>query len=331
MGAGHDGELLTFARERLLAEIERSAERIWLASPFITAPIAAKIVDAVSASGASDRRLLTALSPRSVKVGVLDPAALSKLLGAGFQIASIPNLHAKVSLVDGDWGLVGSGNLTGTGLGGADGGNAELGAVLSAGQIAEAEAIFAGWWQDGESVDAAKIAEFAALPRFPRPKAELGDVGSPIELTGTAALAEILAEDPATAAARRYWIKSNYHRPDEESWWSRGWISDVRLAPYSVGDLIFLYLAARDGGPARCPALVSVTAPSHHDEQWLRDHGDAAAAERWPFVTRVAVVADVPAKAGVQLELIGKNGQSVQGGYCSVTRAEFEILGAALA
>jgi hypothetical protein len=55
----------------------------------------------------------------SVRTGVLDPKGLRDLTKAGFAVATIPNLHAKVALVDGGWGLVGSGNLTEAGLGSA--------------------------------------------------------------------------------------------------------------------------------------------------------------------------------------------------------------------
>jgi len=323
--AGAPGGLLTFAREELLQRITAAQERVWLASPFLTAPIAVQIRDAATA--ATDLRLLTALNPRSVQVGVLSPAALSLLRECGFEIASVPNLHAKVSLVDSTWGLVGSGNLTGTGLGGAEGGNVELGVVLDRGQRRSAAALFSGWWERrAKLVSVEEIAAYEALPRFPKTKPTPPVPGTPLGLTGVGDLESVLAENEDLAGSRRYWIKSNYHRPDEELWWHRDWISDWRLGPYEKGDLIVLYLSARDGGPARCPAVVQVTVPSHLDRKWVVEHRDAEAAERWPYVTRTSVVGEVPVGLGAPLTAIDKSGQSVQAGYCSIDRGEFEQL-----
>lgn len=49
-------------------------------------------------------------------------------------------------------------------------------------------------------------------------------------------------------------------------------------------------------------------------------------AERWPYVTRTEVVGEVPIAAGASLSPIGKSGQSLQGGYCSIEQGEFEKL-----
>jgi phosphatidylserine/phosphatidylglycerophosphate/cardiolipin synthase-like enzyme len=320
------GRLLTFARGELLQKIAAAEERVWLASPFLTAPIAARIRDAVGEPPVREPRLLTALTPRSVQVGILSPAALSILQECGFEIATIPNIHAKVSLVDSSWGLVGSGNLTGTGLGGAEGGNVELGALLDPEQLERALELFADWWEEADPVSAEEIAAYDKLPRFSTSPTAPSISGIPLGLTGTGDLEAILAEDESSAASRRYWIKSNYHRPAEEHWWHRDWISDWRLAPYEVDDLIVLYLSARDGGPARCPAVVRVTSPSRLDPDWVVRHRDVEAAERWPYVTETSVVGEVPVLLGAELSVVSKNGQSVQGGYCSIARGEFEAL-----
>ena len=320
------GRLLTFARDELLKKIAAAEERVWLASPFLTAPVAAHIREAVMESTAGDRRLLTALTPRSVQVGVLSAAALSILRECGFEVATIPNLHAKVSLIDAGWALVGSGNLTGTGLGGAEGGNVELGVLLDEEQIQRASALFADWWDRAEPVDAKEIATYAELPRFSTSPAAPPISGASLGLIGLGDLEAVLSESTSAATSRRYWIKSNYHRPAEEHWWHRGWISDWRLARYQVGDLILLYLSARNGGPARCPAVVKVASPSRLDPDWVLRHRDAAAAERWPYVTETVVLGEVPIGSGARLSVVNKSGQSVQGGYCSITRHEFEEL-----
>jgi PLD-like domain len=319
------GNLLLFARHQLLGQIAGATRRVWLTSPFLTFPIAAKLREAAERSAATDLRMLTSLAPRSVQVGVLSPQGLSLLRDGGFEIASIPNLHAKASLVDG-WGLVGSGNLTGTGLGGAEGGNLELGVVLSPTQVDEASDVVNGWWKKAKPVGDEQIAQFAALPRFTSPQGTPPPLGSMLGLVSEAGLEALLDEGEGVATSRRYWIKSNFHRPGEEQWWHRDWISDWREAPYGVGDLIVLYLSARDGGPARCPAVVQVTYPSHFNRAWVIAQRDVDAAERWPYVTKTSIVGEVPIAAGAPLSVIDKNGQSVQSGYCEIDRLEFERL-----
>src|SRR5206468_11120384 len=104
MATGEAGELVTYARTELLARIRVARHRVWLASPFLSKPVADQLVTAVEESSAGERRLLTALVASSVQARVLDPDGLETLLDAGFEICSVPNLHAKVSLIDSSWG-----------------------------------------------------------------------------------------------------------------------------------------------------------------------------------------------------------------------------------
>ena len=324
------GELVTFARGELLRQIEDASDRIWLVSPFLSAPVAAHIAKSAKQSTAANRRLITALVAGSVKVGVLDPKALLILQQANFEIASIRNLHAKLSIVDSEWGLVGSGNLTNAGLGGTNRGNAELGAILDSVQIDQATAIFDGWWQEAKPVSADRIEEFDKIERILRLPGEVPDYGSAVEPPQTDELEQILAEDRVTAASRSYWIKSAYHAPDDPDWWHRRWISDAMPPAYAVGDLIAIYLGKKNDGPQSCPAIVRVASGPREDRQWVIDHRDEEAADKWRQVTETTFVADVPIPDGVSLSLINKDGRSVQRGNCRITRAEFEVLARAM-
>lgn len=321
---GDAGELVTYARTELLARIRNAKQRVWLASPFLSRPVAEEIVTAVGGSSASERRLLTALVASSVQARVLDPGALEVLLDSGFELCSVPNLHAKLSLTDANWGLVGSGNLTNAGLGSEGRANVELGVVLDAEQISGAAELFARWWADADPIGAAQIAEYAALPQLKLAPGQPRAYGTPVGVGLSQSLGEILAEDELTALGRGYWVKSNYQRHDNPTWWERGWISDWRQASYAIGDLIVLYLSAKDGGPAICPAVVRVTEPSQFAREWIAAHGDPEAAQQWPYRTMVEVVGEVPIESGAKLEEFGLSGQSVQGGYCSITRSQFE-------
>jgi phosphatidylserine/phosphatidylglycerophosphate/cardiolipin synthase-like enzyme len=162
----------------------------------------------------------------SVQTRVLDPGALETLLDTSFEICSMPNLHAKVSLIDTSWGLVGSGNLTNSGLGSEGRSNVELGVVLDAGQIATAGELFAGWWEGADPIGAGVLAEYAALPRLKCSPGQPVSYGAPIGIGLPQGLKDILTEDELTARGRGYWVKANYQRHDDQTWWKRGWISD---------------------------------------------------------------------------------------------------------
>lgn len=324
MAMGEAGELVTYARTELLARIRGAEQRVWLASPFLSKPVAEEIVTTVEESSATERHLLTALVAGSVQTRVLDPSGLETLLDAGFEICSVPNLHAKVSLIDMSWGLVGSGNLTNSGLGSEGRANVELGVVLDAEQIVTAAELYGRWWDDADPVGTTVLAAYAALPRLERSPGQPFFHGSPVGVGLPQSLEEILAEDELTALGRGYWVKSNYQRHDDPAWWNRGWISDWRQASYAIGDLIVLYLSAKDGGPAICPAVVRVTEQSQMAREWIVEHGDPEAAQKWPYRTMIEVVDEVPIESGAKLEEFGLSGQSVQGGYCSITRQQFE-------
>lgn len=314
------GKLRTFARPELLSNVEDANTRVWLASPFLSHPIARELAEASSTD--VDRRLLTALVAGSVQVGALNPEALELLRSDGWEIRSIRNLHAKLSIVDGSWGLVGSGNLTNAGLGSTDKGNVELGVVLSPAQIAAASSIYAGWWREADDVTDEDLARFAAIHiRQPEKAPEMG-VGPALEIGDPGDLEAILgAHDPE----QRFWVKANYHRrrPDGREWWHRKWISDWRRASYRKGDLILLYLGAEFDGPRRCPAIVRVTGESRHAPEFVAEN-DPEAGDRWPWVTDIECVFEVPIESGVPLDLFDVTPQGLQGGYKELGRPQFE-------
>jgi hypothetical protein len=324
MGQGISGELQTYARKELLATISAAKSQVWMASPFLTRPIARELAE--SASKVRDRRLLTALVAGSVQVGALSPEALSILAAGGFELRSIRNLHAKVSIIDGSWGLVGSGNLTNAGLGSTEAGNVELGVILDRVQIEAATMIYDGWWEEAEVIDAEQLAQFAALPRTrPRGATVEKGVGPALEIPDPDALEAIFGNERQTAS-RQYWIKANYHRRNDDGrgWWHRGWISDAKKASYGVDDLILLYLGAKFDGPRRAPAIVRVSTECEYNPDFVAREGDPEARERWPYVTRVECVFEVPVASGVPLQAIDVSSSGLQGGRKVLSRAQFE-------
>ncbi|HEY5334218.1 MAG TPA: phospholipase D-like domain-containing protein [Solirubrobacterales bacterium] len=326
---GGEGSLIQYARDDLLAQIRRSRERVWLVAPFLSGAVAEKISAAGEDSSASDLRLLTALTERSVRSRVLDPKGLRCLHEAGFKVADRKDLHAKVSVVDG-WGLVGSGNLTNSGLGGDGRANVELGVILSAAQVGDAAELVEHWWKSATEKTVAEIAKYERLKPYPPAETTLDDVDEPVGVIGTERLREILEEDAGDAGERSYWIDPNYHDYHQEWWWRRGWVSDRREAGIKENDLLVIYLGKHEGGPGKCPAVGRALGPPRHDSDFIANQGDVDAVERWPWVTDLDIVADVPADDGVGLEVIGKDGRSTQSGPIHITRAQFEELASRL-
>lgn len=314
------GKLRTFARTELLSNIHKSRVRVWLASPFLSHPIAQEL--AAASPGRADRRLLTALVAGGVQVGSLNPKALQVLKDDGWEIRSIRNLHAKLSIVDEAWGLIGSGNLTNAGLGSTEKGNIELGVVLSPAQIGAAASIYAEWWGEADEISDEDIARFASLPTRHTEKVDEIAVGPALEIADPADLEAVLG---ANELGRRFWVKANYHRrrPDGREWWHRGWISDWREASYRRGDLILLYLGTKFDGPRRCPAIVRVTEESRYDPEFVAEN-DPEAADRWPYVTDIECVFEVPIESGVPLDVFDVTPNGLQGGYKELSRSQFE-------
>jgi hypothetical protein len=181
------------------------------------------------------------------------------------------------------------------------------------------------WWKTATKLTVAEIAEYEGLEPYPKPKGELDEKGKSIGVFGTARLKEILEEDSDPECS--YWLDPNYHDYSDEGWWrERGWVSDRRDVGIKKGDLIVIYLAARDGGPAKCPAVGRALGPAEKKPDFLRRERDEEAVDRWPWVTHVEIVGDVPADDGVGLDEIGKTGQSLQGGPIAISRGDFEKL-----
>jgi hypothetical protein len=290
------GQLIEVARPLLLKRLRQAKREVVLVAPFLTMEVADALGQSATTSSATRLRLLTALTKRSVIAGVLDPAALALLTDYGFEVRSIRNLHAKLTLVDEGWGLLGSGNLTTRGLGGGPNGNVELGVVLSPPQIRQARAVAARWWRQAAPVTTAELAAYSKLPRAP---------GVPGAGMGVGPVLPVDADDLLVRKRRGstgWWLKMLYHdtRAGQPDWWRRvSWVSDGRppanpLKPtggprYQSGDLLVFYLVERDGPVRCCPAIAEVQAIARYDPEFVRTNAAAGEHLQWPWVTPVRV------------------------------------------
>lgn len=307
----------------LLALLKDAHERVWLASPFITYPIAAKLAAIASGSSAT-WSLLTSLAPTSVANGFLSTKGLRVLRESGVEIRTIDRLHAKAYIAD-SRGLVGSANLTRPGLQSAPASNHELAVVLGPEASGEAAKALDAWWQCASDVgplelDAADAAA-AALP-VPTAPPVIGD-----EEGKQPEVARLLQE----ARGSGLWIKAIYG-DDEGGLWTDGEViaSSRKGRPkFAVGDLVLMYL--RDHHVIN--GAVEVRSEARlRPKELVVEHGYAREeADRWPWVNEVRGRLWVPKASGVALSDLGVSPNGLQNGHVSLGLSEFAAAVRALA
>jgi hypothetical protein len=313
------GHILDATRESLLQGIRSARSEVLIAAPFISLEATEQICKASLASTASRLRLLTALNRGSVRGGFLSSEGLQLLFDCGFEIRSARNLHAKVALIDGKSGIIGSGNFTTQGLGGKRRKNLELGVQLSRAQAASSEAIINSWWTKARPVTAGVLAYYSAVP--PVPKGSRASDGG----FGPFVFDDEEIPPKRSRGSTGYWLKMLYHhtRSDQANWWrSVEWVSDGRPPPslenkvggpqYEIDDLLVFYLVEL-GGPVRCcPAIARVTKIPRHDPKFVSKHGFPGDEKQWPWVTEVEMIDSTTLEDAPGLEEIGVSPRSTE-------------------
>lgn len=293
-------------RGPILQRVRRAQSELIIAAPFISKGVAAEISRASLAARAGKRMLLTALNEDAVARGYLDPAGLRILAESGFEIRSVRNLHAKFVLVDRDWGVVGSGNLTSKGLAGKRRRNLELGVVLTTTQVVAARKIAMRWWQRSGPVDDKVLSKYIKLERHAGSvRRRSGGVGPFIDGEDDGeAIPDLGRSGRGGGRARTgLWLKMLYHhtRRDIPDWWRRvEWISDGRPPPsperlvggprYRVGDLMVFYLLEKRGPVRCCPAVAEVESATEYSPEFVAANGAPGDELQWPWVTKVKVL-----------------------------------------
>jgi hypothetical protein len=293
--------------------------------------VAALLVRAADEGRARERRLITALNVAAVEGGYLDPDGIEEFLAAGFVVRSLRNLHAKVVLTDAKWGLVGSGNLT---VRGSNGGNAELGVVLTAEQARQATGkFFDAWWQAAEPLDLGYLRSLRRRKRPRTPERRQRDGRGGLFDTGVGNDLAAFAKDPKRGG---YWLKIMYGTPERarfSHWRGRFWVSDrhtfresdgepLGRPTYRVGDHLVVYLSREER--RACPAVVRVLEPPVFDIERVRREGALGDEERWGWVTQVEGVSAVPLSRAPTLDDIGVGSQSVrQHGHIKLSHTQY--------
>jgi hypothetical protein len=322
------GSLLSAALDDLAAALRLSRRRVLLATPFMSFPVAQLLIRAADTGTAPTRRLLTAITVAGIEGGFLDAHAVEAFVDAGFEVRSLRNLHAKTVLVDDTWGLVGSGNLT---VAGSDGGNAELGVVLSKIQTRRARRdYFDPWWAVAMPLDLPAMRRLARAVRPAKPQRHQREGQGGIFRTSAGAELESFSRDRSNSG---YWLKIMYGNDglsQAGGWRDVNWVSDahilrngvpIRRPTYAVGDHLVTYLS-RVARPS-CPAILRVTDEPRYDPNYVarRSPGDET---RWAWVTPVELVAATAMSRAPTLADLGVAGRSVnQQGHIRLSPTQY--------
>lgn len=328
--------VVSVARDDVLAAVGRCTKRTWLASPFLSRPVAQALADRAPKGRDVDRRLLTALTQRSVEAGVLDPAALALLHEAGWAVRSIPNLHAKALVCDRREGLVGSANLT---VGGLGGGNLELGRWLGPADVTAVAAYLTHWWANATPVEPRHLERASRAYRQRRKKPGWA-VGDPLSVDDSDRLGanQRLRSSPSGGL----WLKAVHHagRNAPPDWWvHQPWINDAhgrtptgqirytksgdpaRRPTYRVGDFVALYLT----GPGVVPVIYEVTSTPRFDIDFVKAHWpDDAGTYGW--VTDVDLVLRADLDRAPPLAETGISPQALEVGRKRLTNGQFQLI-----
>jgi phosphatidylserine/phosphatidylglycerophosphate/cardiolipin synthase-like enzyme len=204
----------TKAGDLLFAALNGASTDVFLSSPYLTKDVASRLASCARASTAH-WRLLVCLDPVAIAGGFLSTGGLRELLNAGVMIRSVPHLHAKSYLIDFRCGLVGSANLTASGLGLATKPNAELSISLTPPQVSAARSQLALWWDTSVAVDEPAIA-FAEETAAALPPAAPAHIDPTLPDALTLQTEQLLAE--ARDQGRELWMKAQWGAAHPDQW-----------------------------------------------------------------------------------------------------------------
>lgn len=320
-----DGYIVANAAETLFSALDEPAGDVLLASPYLTRDIARRIAGIASVSQ-FDWLLLTRLDAPAVANGYLSVEGLQALLDGGVRIVDCRHLHAKAYVVGDEFGLVGSANLTGAGLGTTFAKNRELSIRLDPAAVGRLRDQLRDWASDGNEVDAARVntlAEDAA--NLPKAKPAPPSSTAPT-LPSTYDIEQLLLD----ARDRRLWVKAQYGEPHLDHWRTRSWFSSPKKGKpgFEPSDLVLIYALKVPG----VYVVVEIVDEALHDQAFVADQSDShEAGERWPWVNRTIPRLVPESLTVVTPDQLGISGQGLQNGHKELTLSEFTAAVRALA
>jgi PLD-like domain len=308
-----ESEILRTAGDPLFGRFSAANSRVSLCSPFIGFDTANRIAKLAKPRKVS-WKLMTVLNPAAAAYGALSLDGLKRMIGAGVEVRHMPDLHAKVFLVDDNVGFAGSANLTSSGLGMGERRNREITVVLTSAQRSETEGIMTEWWSEAKTITIAMIEECGAAAR--RVPVRASRVDELAFSDGDVALANSLLEQSLHS---KVWLKAMFAYNSED------WVNSSKKGKpsFRAGDILVIYVKKT----GCCYSVVQVTGDTRNDPAFLVQHGRTAdEAKRWPWVTPVKALLALPPRHGAPIAEVGKSGKSLQGGHCDMPIGGFPLI-----
>jgi hypothetical protein len=318
--------LLTVAEPDLIHALGAASDEVLLASPFLSIRVAKQLA-ALAGKSAARWSLLTRLDAAAAAGGYLSTDGLRALVDAGVKIGHARRLHAKVYLADDAFGIIGSANLTGSGLGTSAEPNLEMSLRLDVSAAREARTQVNAWWRESVPVYRKDLDELDRRAReLPRTIA--------VQLTAELGAAEDefppLVDLISDARQRKLWVKAQYGQPNYDQWRTEFWFSSAahRRPSFTPGDLVLIY--AKDAHA--CYAIVEVIDEPRNDPSYIMERGGRPEeeAKRWPWVNRTLPRLIPIEERVVRPAELGFTGQSLQGGHKRIGLPEFVAAARAL-
>lgn len=313
--------LLTIAAPELMNALRAASDRVRLASPFISIRIAKELAGIARASTAA-WTLITRLDAAAAAGGYLSTDGLRDLMNAGVAVRHAPRLHAKAYLADDTFGMIGSANLTGPGLGASANPNLELSLRLRPEDVVAARTRVDEWWTTSTAVSRLDIDDLDRRARdLPRGIA----VQLSPELEGDEEDVSQLANLVSDARQRSLWVKAQYGHPNYHQWRNEFWFSSAahRRPSFAPGDLVLIYAKEAHA----CYAIVEVLDEPRNDPRFIVERGGRPEEEanRWPWVNRTTPRLVPTSERIVRPVDLGFTGQGLQGGHKRIGLPEFVV------
>ncbi len=308
--------IVEVAGDWLTAALESPDGPVVLTSPYVTQEVCDRIVEA-SAKHTRPTRVITTLDPRAVADGYLAVNGLKDLINAGIEVRHTERLHAKCFIV-GSRGLLGSGNLTGAGLGLSMKRNRELAVELSIGQADEARRAIEQWPSVSVSKEAlTKLLESASKI------AKTTEKNTWFDATTALLIVEELLSD-AREQSRTLWLKLEYGEPKLGGWLQESWIASPKKGKPSFrpGDLVLI--CAKE--TKDCYAVVEISSsPELKPDDYVKALAGHApeAIERWPWINRTIPRLVPEELLPLKFRELGVNGQGLQNGHVRLQLDQF--------
>lgn len=308
------GQIIPSAHQWLSKALETIDGDVLLTSPYLTTRVCRLIADSLAKSQFPGV-VITALDPSAVAGGYLMIQGLRDLLKAGIEVREVDRLHAKCFIV-GSQAMLGSANLTGTGLGLADKSNRELGVTLDASGREKAHQEIVSW--PARTITPHDLDELLTQAK------SLSCPSKPADSDLTPELASKQAEKlliDARDTDRKLWLKLEYGKPALEGWRQPSYFASPKKGKpsFKPGDLVFI--CAKD--TQECYAVVEVTSEPEEKPADYIAAVDQSNVKRWPWINRTMprLVPDHLVK--LTREELGVKGGGLQNGHVSLKFDQF--------